>query len=76
MNNRNQQTTSATTPAVATAPTYVNVFTVEEYESNGKTGEKWTKILARGNNSISRTQHSLRKEAILLNPRSATAEQR
>jgi hypothetical protein len=24
--------------------TYLNVFTVEEYESNGKTGEKWTKI--------------------------------
>jgi hypothetical protein len=22
----------------------LNVFTVEEYESNGKTGKKWTKI--------------------------------
>jgi hypothetical protein len=56
MNNRNQQTTSATTPAVATAPTYVNVFTVEEYESNGKTGEKWTKIRARGRSPNSWTR--------------------
>ena len=24
--------------------TYLNVFTVEEYESNGKTGKRWTKI--------------------------------
>ena len=38
MNNRNQQT------ARATAPTYLNVFTVEEYESNGKTAKKWTTI--------------------------------
>jgi hypothetical protein len=30
--------------AAATAPTYLNVFTVEEYESNGKSGKKWTKI--------------------------------
>ena len=27
-----------------TASTYLNVFTVEEYESNGKTQKKWTKI--------------------------------
>jgi hypothetical protein len=26
------------------ALTYLNVFTVEEYESNGKTQKKWTKI--------------------------------
>jgi hypothetical protein len=44
MNNRNQQTASATAPAEATSPTYLNVFTVEEYESNGKTAKKWTKI--------------------------------
>jgi hypothetical protein len=45
MNNRNQtQTARAPAPAEATAPTYLNVFTVEEYESNGKTGKKWTKI--------------------------------
>ena len=31
----------APTPA---APTYLNAFTVEEYESNGKTGKRWTKI--------------------------------
>jgi hypothetical protein len=44
MNNRNQQTVSAAAPAGATAATYLNVFTVEEYESNGKIGKKWTKI--------------------------------
>jgi hypothetical protein len=45
MNNRNQQTARSTAPAEVTAPTYLNVFTVEEYESNGKTGKKWTKIV-------------------------------
>jgi hypothetical protein len=44
MNIRNQQAVRATAPAETTAPTYLNVFTVEEYESNGKTGKKWTKI--------------------------------
>jgi hypothetical protein len=50
MNNRNpaQRTlvppAAAPTPAVSPAPTYLNVFTVEEYESNGKTGKRWTKI--------------------------------
>jgi hypothetical protein len=45
MNNRNQtQTTRATAPAEATAPTYLNVFTVEEYERDGKTQKRWTKI--------------------------------
>ena len=44
MNNRNQHTTRTTAPAEAPAHTYLNVFTVEEYESNGKTGKKWTKI--------------------------------
>jgi len=45
MNNRNQpQTARATAPAEAPAHTYLNVFTVEEYESNGKTGKRWTKI--------------------------------
>lgn len=42
MNNRNQPTTPGTAPAEAHA--YLNVFTVEEYESNSKTGKKWTKI--------------------------------
>ncbi len=45
MNNRNQtQTARAIAPAEATAPTYLNVFTVEEYEANGKTQKKWTRI--------------------------------
>jgi hypothetical protein len=44
MNNRNQQTARSTAPAEGMAPTCLNVFTVEEYESNGKTGKKWTKI--------------------------------
>jgi len=47
MNNRNQnqaQTHLPVEPASAPAHTYLNVFTVEEYESNGKTGKKWTKI--------------------------------
>jgi hypothetical protein len=44
MNNRNQQTTRATAPTEAPTPTYLNVFTVEEYESNGKPQKKWTRI--------------------------------
>ena len=50
MNNRNQQTNRNLAPVQAPAPvqqslpssipTYLNVFTVEEYESNGKTGER------------------------------------
>ena len=48
MNNRNQNQTrqiQAPTPAAVPAPaTYLNVFTVEEYESNGKTNKRWTKI--------------------------------
>jgi hypothetical protein len=39
MNNHNQPTHRA-----ASGATYLNVFTVEEYESNGKTGKRWTKI--------------------------------
>ena len=44
MNNRNQQTARAQAPAESPAPTYLNVFTVEEYEANGKTQKKWTRI--------------------------------
>jgi hypothetical protein len=47
MNNRNQnqaQTRIPVEPGPAATPTYLNVFTVEEYENNGKTGKKWTKI--------------------------------
>ena len=51
MNNRNQQSTNRTpAPAPvqqslpASALTYLNVFTVEEYESNGKSGKRRTKI--------------------------------
>jgi hypothetical protein len=46
INNRNQTQTAARGPAPAEAPahTYLNVFTVEEYESNGKTQKKWTRI--------------------------------
>ena len=42
MNNRNQQTGRNAEPAPA--PSYLNVFTVEEYETNGKSGKRWTKI--------------------------------
>jgi hypothetical protein len=43
MNNRNQP--SNHTGAHAAAPSnYLNVFTVEEYESNGKKAKRWTKI--------------------------------
>ena len=44
MNNRNQHTGRVSEPLEATAPTYLNVFTVEEFESNGKSGKKWTRI--------------------------------
>jgi hypothetical protein len=44
MNNRNQQTARTPAPAETPALTYLNVFTVEEYESNGKTQKKWTRI--------------------------------
>ena len=36
MNNRNQQTNHTPAPAAVPSPTYLNVFTVEEYEANGK----------------------------------------
>jgi hypothetical protein len=43
MNNRNQN--QARLPVEpAASPTYLNVFTVEEYEANGKTQKKWTRI--------------------------------
>jgi hypothetical protein len=29
---------------IPATPTYMNIFTVEEFESNGKTGKRWTKI--------------------------------
>jgi hypothetical protein len=45
MNNRNQnQARLPVEPAASPPPTYLNVFTVEEYESNGKTQKKWTRI--------------------------------
>jgi hypothetical protein len=45
MNNRNQNQAQTRVPVEpAPAPTYLNVFTVEEYEANGKTGKRWTKI--------------------------------
>ena len=51
MNNRNQQQTNRTSAPAAppvqaqlTTLTYLNVFIVEEYESNGKAGKRWTKI--------------------------------
>ena len=44
MNNRNQtQTSRQQTPTPAPA-THLNVFTVEEYERDGKTQKRWTKI--------------------------------
>jgi hypothetical protein len=47
MNNRNQHSAnhtqlSLTSPAAG--PTYLNVFTVEEYERDGKAQKRWTKI--------------------------------
>jgi hypothetical protein len=45
MNNRNQQTTRPVQQSLApSAITHLNVFTVEEYESNGKSGKRWTKV--------------------------------
>ena len=45
MMNRNQPTKASTAaPTAASAPNYLNVFTVEEYESNGKSGKRRTKI--------------------------------
>jgi hypothetical protein len=48
MNNRNQsQPRQIQAPIPAAAPTpasYLNVFTVEEYERDGKTQKRWTKI--------------------------------
>ena len=45
MNNRNQnQACLPVEPAAAAAPTYLNVFTVEEYERDGKKAKSWTKI--------------------------------
>jgi hypothetical protein len=52
MNNRNQtQTNRASAPVQQSLPAtaqaaanYLNVFTVEEYENNGKTHKRWTKI--------------------------------
>jgi len=54
VNNRNQQD-SKRTPSIQltpppssapapTTPTHLNVFTVEEYETNGKTQKRWTRI--------------------------------
>jgi hypothetical protein len=44
MNNRNQTQTNRQ-QALAPAPaTYLNVFTVEEYERDGKNQKRWTKI--------------------------------
>jgi hypothetical protein len=47
MINRNQPTQSRIpmpAPVPAAAPTHLNVFTVEEYERDGKTQKKWTRI--------------------------------
>jgi hypothetical protein len=43
VNTRNP-TQKSFVPSPALTPTHLNVFTVEEYESNGKTGKRWTKI--------------------------------
>ena len=44
MMNRNQPTKASTAAPAAAPVTYLNVFTVEEYESNGKTQKRWTRI--------------------------------
>jgi hypothetical protein len=43
MNTRNPAQKSFVPPPALT-PTHLNVFTVEEYEGNGRTGKRWTKI--------------------------------
>jgi hypothetical protein len=45
-NNRHQNQTSRqqTLMPAPTPATYLNVFTVEEYERDGKTQKRWTKI--------------------------------
>ena len=43
MNNRNQQPTRPVQqPLAPSAITYLNVFAVEEYDSNGTSGKRWT----------------------------------
>jgi hypothetical protein len=44
MNNRNQPTNHTPAIAAGQSRSYLNVFTVEEYESNGKKARSWTKI--------------------------------
>jgi hypothetical protein len=48
MNNRNENQNrriqAPLPPATPTPATYLNVFTVEEYERDGKSQERWTKI--------------------------------
>jgi hypothetical protein len=47
MNNRNQNNRSPAPVQQSlpgSTPTHLNVFTIEEYESNGKTGKRWTKV--------------------------------
>ena len=45
MNNRNQQPARPVQqPLASPSTTHLNVFTVEEYESNGKAGKRWTKV--------------------------------
>ena len=46
MNNRNQTQTNRTSAPAANpvTVTYLNVFTVEEYERDGKAQKRWTKI--------------------------------
>jgi hypothetical protein len=45
MNNCNQKPSRPVQQSLSPpATTYLNVFTVEEYESNGKSGKRWTKV--------------------------------
>ena len=45
MNNRNQQPARPVQQSLAPPATaHLNVFTAEEYQSNGKTGKRWTKV--------------------------------
>jgi len=45
MNSRNQNQAQTRLPVEpASAPTYLNVFTVEEYERDDKKAKSWTKI--------------------------------
>lgn len=67
MNNRNQQPVRPVQQPLpvqserSSAATHLNVFTVEEYKSNGKTGKRWTKVGAAFPHKESGIQHRAKR---------------